>query len=63
LSHCIVQEKTDPAFCDRYSNSNFDESVNDLSHEAFNCRMTNREFGLQYLGPLHHESYFRFRRG
>ncbi len=47
LSHCIVREKTDPAFCDRCSNSNFGESVYDLSHEAFNCRMINRESGLQ----------------
>jgi hypothetical protein len=47
LSHYIVRVKTDPSFCDRCSNSNFGESVYDFSHEAFNCRMINRESGLQ----------------
>ena len=43
----FFREKTGPAFCDRCSNPNFGESVYDLSYEAFNCRMTNRESGLQ----------------
>ena len=42
-----VIQKADLAFSNRHSNSDFDESINDFSNEAFNYRVPNRESSFQ----------------